>query len=60
VKIVIHSYKSYNLLEFQVKLNEADSTHYAKINEHCFVILGAVALFSTAKLTKSSKKHLEN
>ena len=60
MKTVIHSYKSYNLLEFQVKLNEADSKQYAKIIEHCFVILGAVALFSTAKFTKSSKKHLEN
>ena len=60
MKIVILPYKNHKLLEFQVTHNEADSTQNARINEKCFVILGVTPLFSTAKLTKSSKERPEN
>jgi len=58
-KIFIRSQKNYILPEFQITHNEANNTKDAKIIENCFVTLGPIAHFSIAKLTKSSKKHIE-
>ena len=49
---------SYNSLEFELPKN--DNTRYTNGDEISLVNFGPVALFSEAKLTTSSGKHLEN
>ena len=57
--ISVYSFIIHSLFIIQFEVLKNDNTRYAKGDEISFVNFGPVALFSEAKLTTSSGKHLE-